>query len=85
MKLEEGDFRGAVCLACSEDSVAEASTATIATLKSKHPTAHPDTILPSPPEEEALKAALVVSEREVTKHSIPSPGVLLGGGGGRWR
>ena len=73
MKLEEGDFRGAVCLACSEDSVAEASTATIAALKSKHPTAHPDTILPPPPEEEALKAALVVSEREVTKalHSFP--------------
>ena len=73
VKLEEGDFRGAVRLACSEDSVAEASTATIAALKSKHPAAHLNTTLPPPPEEEALKAALVVSEREVTKalHSFP--------------
>ena len=71
--MEEGDFRGAVRLACSEDSVAEASTATIAALKSKHPTAHPDTTLPPQPEEEALIAALVVSEREVAKalHSFP--------------
>jgi len=73
VKLEEGDFRRTVRLVCSEDSVAEASTATIAALKSKHPTAHTDTTLPPPSEEEALKAPSVVSEREVTKalHSFP--------------
>ena len=71
--MEEGDFRGLVRLACSKDSVAEASTASIAALKSKQPTAYPDTTLPPPPEGEVLKAVLVVSEREVTKalHSFP--------------
>ena len=34
-------------------------------LRSKHPAAHPDTSLPSAPKEEALEAALVVSEREM--------------------
>ena len=42
-KLEEGDFMGAVCLACSEHSVAEENVATIAAFKSKHPKSHPDT------------------------------------------
>ena len=41
-KLEERNFRGAVCLACSEDTIAEVSNATIAALRSKHPVAHPD-------------------------------------------
>ena len=34
-------------------------------VRSKHPAAHPDTSLPSAPKEEALEAALVVSEREM--------------------
>ena len=48
-KLEEGDFRGAVRLACSEDSVAREGEASIAALKAKHPDPHPDTKCPQLP------------------------------------
>lgn len=64
-KLEEGDFKGAVRLASSEDTVTEVSDATIAALRTKCPAAHPDTSLPPAPKEEALEAALTVSKREV--------------------
>ena len=36
MKLEEGNFRGVVCLASSEDSFAEFNETNIAALKAKH-------------------------------------------------
>lgn len=47
-KLEEGDFRGAVRLACSEDSVADMSPATFAALQERHPPPHPHTAIPPP-------------------------------------
>ena len=47
MKLEEGNFRGAVCLASSEDSFAELNT--IAALKAKHPSPCEDSKFPPPP------------------------------------
>ena len=43
-KLEEGDFRGAVRLCCSDDTLAVLNEATVAILRSKHPPAHPDSI-----------------------------------------
>ena len=46
-KLEEGDFRGAVRLACSEDSVASENGRTLDALRLKHPPPHPDTLIPS--------------------------------------
>ena len=47
-KLEEGDFKGAVHLACSEDSIAYRSNVTFAALKEKHPPPHSDSSIPSP-------------------------------------
>ena len=41
MKLEEGDFRGAIRLACSEDTIAESNDTTFAALQLKHPPPHP--------------------------------------------
>ena len=70
-KLEEGDFRGAVRLACSEDSVAEANKSTIAALRSKHPTPHPDSSMPPHPDSHELEGALVVSEGALV-HAIRS-------------
>ena len=64
-KLEEGDFRGAVRLACSEDSVAEVNDATIAALRAKHPAPHPSSCLPPPPNELEIEGALLVAEGEV--------------------
>ena len=70
-KLEEGDFRGAVRLACSEDSIAEANESTIAALRSKHPAPHPDSSMPPPPDSHKLEGALVVGEGAVA-HAIRS-------------
>ena len=63
-KLEEGDFKGAVRLACSEDSIADLSNETMAVLKSKHPVPHPDTKIPTPPE--ASNVPVPIAEEEVT-------------------
>ena len=46
-KLEEGDYRGAVRLACSEDAIAEPSSETLQALKAKHPLPPPDSDIPS--------------------------------------
>ena len=48
-KLEEGDFKGAVRIACSEDRIAPYNAATRAALQEKHPVPHPDTTIPPPP------------------------------------
>ena len=45
-KLEEGDFRGAVRLACSSDSFAPVDNHSLQRLKEKHPPAHPETSIP---------------------------------------
>ena len=47
----EGDFRGAVRLICSEDSIAELDEVTLAALRSKHPPPHPNSCIPPVPEE----------------------------------
>ena len=48
-KLEEGDFKGAVRLACS-DTFVELNAETLSALQQKHPNPHPDSsIPPSPP------------------------------------
>ena len=59
--MEEGDFRGAVRLTCSEDSIASNSEDTIAALRSKHPPSHPE----STPSETPSIAALIVNEVDV--------------------
>ena len=43
-KLEEGDYRGAVRISCSEDTIAEIDSETLSLLKEKHPPAHPDSV-----------------------------------------
>ena len=45
-KLEEGDFRGAVRIASSNDKVAPFCEATFTKLQKKHPPAHQDTVIP---------------------------------------
>lgn len=63
-KLEEDDFRGAVRLASSEDSIAEPNDETLAALRDKHPAPHPDTAIPPLPVTGQL-TPLQVSEEEV--------------------
>ena len=78
-KLEKGDFRGAVRLACSEDSVAREGEASIAALKAKHPDPHPDTKCPQPPSVEASEAALVMRESDVAWAILSFPKGSAGG------
>ena len=63
-KLEEGDFKGAVRLASSEDSVAELSDRTLQALKEKHPEPHPNS---SPPLAPTGGQAVQVSPEEVAR------------------
>ena len=48
-KIEEGDFRGAIRLASSDDSLADASDETYTALCAKHPAPHPDSKIPPGP------------------------------------
>ena len=68
MKLEEGDFRGAVRLACSDDTVADMSEATYTALQQKHPQPHPCSSIPPQPAE---PCTMSVSEDEAIR-SFPT-------------
>ena len=76
-KLEEGDFKGAVRLACSEDSIADLSNDTIAALKSKHPAPHPDTKISMPPD--ASNVPVPIAEEEVARAVRSFPNGSAGG------
>ena len=65
IKLEEGDYRGAIRLACSDDPILDLNEATLSDLRSKHPPPHPDSCNPPPPQEDS--ACVVVSEKGVAK------------------
>ena len=74
-KLEEGDFKGAVRLTCSEDTIASDSEATIAALRSKHPDPHPESIFPQAPN----RSAMTVSEGDVVQAIQSFPKSSAGG------
>ena len=67
-KLEEGDFRGAVRLASSDDRLAPFTQPTFEALQAKHPPPHPDTIIPQPP---SSQSSLQIEPSAVT-HAIRS-------------
>ena len=48
-KIEEGDFRGAIRLASSDETLADASDETYSALHMKHPPSHPDSNIPPSP------------------------------------
>ena len=48
-KLEEGDFKGAVRIACSDDSIADMDQATLTAFQQKHPTPPADSVIPDLP------------------------------------
>ena len=45
-KLDEGDFKGALRLACSSYTITDRYNATLEALKKKHPPPHQDTFYP---------------------------------------
>ena len=72
----EGDFRGAVRIACSDDIIADMSDTTLAALKQKHPAPHPDSDIPSLLE---AHSHLTVSEEEVALAIRSFPNGSAGG------
>ena len=70
-KLEEGDFKGAVHLACSSSTIADRNDATLEALKKIHPPPHQDTSFPPLGEE---SSSISVSEEEIIGaiRSIPN-------------
>ena len=55
-KLGEGDFKGAIRLACSDDTLAEMNEDTFSALQAKHPPSYPSSSLPLPldPSQDAM-------------------------------
>jgi hypothetical protein len=72
-KLEESDYRGAVRIACSKDSIADITDETISALLGKHPAPHPESHIPSPLQPEEFISLPGISEEEVISaiHSFP--------------
>ena len=65
-KVEEGDFRGAVCLTSSDESIAPDNNDTIARLRLKHLAPQQDTNIPPPPKEE-VRESLMVDKGDVIR------------------
>lgn len=76
-KLEEGDFTGAIRLACSEDTMADGSEATLNALRAKHPAPHPDTEIPPAPLESSC--TILVSEEMIAQAVRSFPNGSAGG------
>ena len=77
IKLEEGNFKGAVRVASSEDTLAEMDEATILALRAKHPPPHPNSTLPPPPDGDSIPA-VSVTEREVVAAICSFPNGSVG-------
>ena len=76
-KLEEGDYRGAVRITCADDTIAEHSSATLESLRQKHPKPHPDRgIFPTP---DAEMPSLTVAEEDVRRAIASFPNGSAGG------
>ena len=71
-KLEEGDVKGAVRLASSEDSIAKRCDATLASLREKHPPPHPQSIIPPCPTSSDA-SHITLSEEDILRSSMSFP------------
>ena len=78
LKLEEEDFKGAVKLACSEDTIADMSNATLSALQQKQPSPHPDSCIPPLPQD-SVAHTVSVSVEEVAKAIRSFPNGSAGG------
>ena len=76
-KLEEGNLKGTVHLAHSQETIADTSDKTLAALHQKHPPPHPDTRLPPPPEDSSL--VLLIMEEAVATAIRSFPNGSAGG------
>ena len=78
-KLEGGDFKGAVHVACSENSMADINAVeTLGALKEKHPPMHPNSRFP-PLVEGTASTQIFISEEDVCHAIRPFPRGSAGG------
>ena len=77
-KLEDGDFKGALRLASSEDSIAKPNSGPLSALQEKHLQPHPESAIPSAPTKEQAEP-IQVSEEEVAKAICSFPCGSAGG------
>ena len=75
-KLEEGDFRGAVRIASSNECFAPTNDATLQLLKEKHPCQHPNCAMPQGPDQ---PSTLEVSPSDVISAIQSFPAGSAGG------
>ena len=75
--LEEGDYKGAVRLTCSSDSILPLNEETMTALKAKHPAPHPNSCVPPPPEGTA--PCCIVTDEEVAQTICSFPCGSAGG------
>ena len=78
-KLANNDIKGAIRILSSDDSILPFDHESLSRLKLKHPSQHPDTVLPNPPEAEEITMALQLSEPQVLKAIQSFPGGSAGG------
>ena len=78
-KLEERDFKGAIRLASSAESLCTPDESSLIHLSKKHPPAHPGSTFPAAP---LLQDTLVVSPTKVKKAVMSFPAGSAGGADG---
>ena len=76
-KLKDGDYKGAVHLACGGDSIAEHSPETLVILKQKHPDPHPDHSSIPAPDGELFSST--IKEEDVRRAIVSFPNGSAGG------
>ena len=64
-KLEEGDFRGAVKIASSNESFAPVDETTLNLLKEKHPPQHPGSVIPTSSQLQKASDPLIIGKPQV--------------------
>ena len=78
-KLANSDIKGSIRILSSDDHTLPFDLDTLSRLKSKHPVAHPDTVMPGPPDSDEVALALQLSESQVQKAIQSFPGGSAGG------
>lgn len=77
-KIANGDIKGAIRVLSSNDTILPQSPNTLATLQSKHPSRHPDSQMPEPPDATSV-SALQLNMDQIRKAILSFPGGSAGG------
>ena len=78
-KIASGDIKGAIRVLSSNDSILPFDESTLKVLQNKHPSRHPDSIMPDGPSEENVANALQLTEEQVRRAIMSFPGGSAGG------